>query len=269
MRSIQCNSLTENISSLAQSDIHLWYRVTEPFDQADIDNDLIVLSQDEQDRCARFVFLQDRRDYASAHSLLRKLLSHYCAKAPQSWKFVKGVNGKPYIDSVDSNESNVGFNLSHTRGLVACGVVRGHEIGVDVERVDRAPATLDIAQRYFSKTEYDMLLRTELSERFIRFIELWALKEAYIKATGGGLSEPLNSFGFNFSGRSGLAFNAPGGADSSQWTFALYEPVPHVRLAFAISSVKPVPWKVTASSFDGPSQSQILLPKRASWLTTD
>ena len=45
------------------------------------------------------------------------------------------------------------FNLSHTRGLVACGVALEHDVGVDVEHVDRRIEIGRLAESVFSESE--------------------------------------------------------------------------------------------------------------------
>ena len=45
------------------------------------------------------------------------------------------------------------FNLSHTRGMVACAVIRELEIGVDVESATRRLQHRDLAERFFGEDE--------------------------------------------------------------------------------------------------------------------
>ena len=47
------------------------------------------------------------------------------------WRFVIDKGGKPRIDPCHGRP-DLQFNLSHTRGFVACAVTRDNAIGVDV-----------------------------------------------------------------------------------------------------------------------------------------
>lgn len=88
------------------------------------------------------------------------------------------------------------FNLSHTDGLIVCGIVLGSEIGVDVEDVTRGGDLVKIADRFFSKMEVADLSLVQEEQQENRFFDYWTLKESYIKARGMGLSIPLGEFGF-------------------------------------------------------------------------
>jgi 4'-phosphopantetheinyl transferase len=137
------------------------------------------------------------------------------------------------------------FNLSHTHGLVACAVARGTSLGIDVERVDRLTAGPEIAARYFAPLEIRMLDGQPPDDYASRFIELWTLKEAYIKAIGTGLAHPLDSFAFVFEGSSGLQFAAPPGIAASDWQFLLAVPAMNHRMAIAVSGCAGRPWRIT------------------------
>jgi 4'-phosphopantetheinyl transferase len=127
---------------------------------------------------------------------------------------------------------------------VACAVARGTSLGIDVERVDRMQLGPQIADRYFAEAEIRMLDRHAPDEYAGRFIELWTLKEAYIKAVGTGLAHPLDSFAFAFEGESALQFGAPPGVAASDWQFLLAAPTPDYRLAIAVSGSAARPWRI-------------------------
>ncbi len=112
----------------------------------------------------------------------------------------------------------------------------GVDVGVDVEAIGDRVDGRDIAARYFSPREIAALDACAPSERRARFIEFWTLKEAYLKATGQGLAERLDLFGFALEGSEGLRFQAPPGLSSEAWTFALCAPSTHDRLAVAVQS---------------------------------
>ena len=232
---------------LGPRDVHVWCRTTGDADMLDA-RETDLLSSDERARCARFAFARDRRDFAAAHALLRTRLSHYADIAPAAWTFDALPDGKPFIVS-SSGEPTLSFNLSHTHGFVACAIAGGGEVGIDVESVDRALDGRTIAARYFSKAESDWLDACDARERAIRFIELWTLKEAYIKAIGRGLSHPLNAFGFAFEGERHIRFSPPPDTQASAWTFALFAPSARYRMAVAVGTS--VRGSMVARSADG------------------
>jgi 4'-phosphopantetheinyl transferase len=115
---------------------------------------------------------------------------------------------------------------------------------VDVESLGRAVDGDDIAERYFSPPEVAGLQELAGVERGTRFIELWTLKEAYLKAIGAGLFNPLNDFGFELKESSALVFNAPPDAARADWQFALFAPSASHRLAVAVRSDREVDYTV-------------------------
>ncbi len=197
-----------------------------------------LLSADEQTRYRGLAFDEDRTDFAVAHALLRRMLSDCCPISPREWTFTVRPGGKPTLTDDLAAATQLSFNLSHTRGLVACGVTRGPaEIGVDVDGIDRRIEPVVLARRYFSATEVADLERCAEGNRQLRFIEIWTLKEAYIKAIGSGLAQPLDSFGFTFGGSSVFGFDPPSGVDPSTWRFALVTPTNRHRIAVAVSTI--------------------------------
>ena len=156
-----------------------------------------ILDERERARAARFVFEQDRRAYTAAHALLRHALSDRAGVEPSAWRFAAGSRGKPYLAKQPAG-FDLRFSLSHCRSMVAVAIAQDLEVGVDVEACDRA-VDLEIANSCFAPDEIAMLNGLPQPEqRRDRFIMLWTLKEAVIKATGAGLSQPLESFSIGF-----------------------------------------------------------------------
>jgi 4'-phosphopantetheinyl transferase len=180
---------------LRDDEVHLW--LTAP---SWIEHDLRaryagLLSPEERERAAAFVFDRDRQVYLVARALLRTVLSRYGGTSPDAWRFTKGPRGRPELLRAQ-NPSQLRFNLSHTRDLVALAVARVRDVGVDVEDVDRPADVMGIADRYFAGPERTALAALDGQARLERFFEHWTLKEAYVKARGDGLWLPLDSFWF-------------------------------------------------------------------------
>lgn len=227
--------------ALEADEVHVWHRVSETAGVVPpISINGSVLSLEECARRDRFRVPEDRRDYAHAHDLLRRSLSVYAPTPPVEWRFDAGAYGKPALA-----DGGLSFNLSHTRGLVACVIARSLPVGVDVERTTRDVELDLLAARFFSAPETASLSICRTDAR-TRFFDLWTLKEAFIKATGKGLSQPLRSFSFDLDvdDRS-IHFAAPDGFDAAEWQFALYAPLPDARLAVAVHAPRPtmVRWR--------------------------
>jgi 4'-phosphopantetheinyl transferase len=220
-------------------EIHAWYRMTDPIDYVRY---RLALSRDELDHCDRFRFARDRCDYANAHALLRMTLSRYSSTPAHEWRFSVGAHGKPFLSPTSHDEGRVEaltFNLSHTHGLVACAVARGIAVGIDVERVDRVSDAMALATAFFSPAEVAGLHEcVNEHDRVRRFIELWTLKESFIKATGKGLTQPLNSFTFDLREPGTVGFIPPD-ALASGWNFAQYDVAPATVMALSICAKRP------------------------------
>jgi 4'-phosphopantetheinyl transferase len=248
-------------TSLAPGDARIWYRFTESLDEDAVRAEVAQLSPDERARCQRFVFRRDRRDFAAGHALLRRVLSMHDDVRADAWTFVADANGKPSL-ARQSAALPLVLKPSHTHGVVACGVTRYGEVGVDVECVERVTDGRDIAERYFSTAELAELDARAGDERAARFIELWTLKEAYLKAIGSGLAQPLDTFAFSFDDAGGIRFSAPPDAGPAAWTFALFAPSPRHRLAVAARFDSSTRGRLVARAADG---DRALSPLRASF----
>ena len=194
---------------------------------------LSLMSPDEHERIARLVFERDRRRFLLTRALVRTMLSKYAAVAPQDWKFVANVHGRPELLDRPDGVPDLRFNLSHTDGLIACAVTIGREVGVDVEHVGRR-ITRDVPARFFAPREVAALLAVPEPERHKVFFDYWTLKEAYIKATGLGLSLPLQSFAFRLGEPPAIAFEPADQGDPAEWHFARLDLSPRHVAALAV-----------------------------------
>ena len=226
---------------LAPNEVHVCWRLMNGVSVDEYDAAWAVLDEHERERAGRFVFAADRERFVVSHSLMRRALSRYADVRPEAWRFVAQAFGKPTIDATQV-EGTLSFNMAHSDGLVACAVAR-HEVGIDVESVDRRLQPLEIAAQFFSQRELLWLRRCPEEQRALRFIELWTLKEAYVKALGTGLSHPFHTFGFAVNAGS-IQFDAPDN-DAFMWTFALTAPSELHRLAVAVRSETAAPISIS------------------------
>jgi 4'-phosphopantetheinyl transferase len=221
---------------LGPFDIHVWFRITECLAAADVEAALRNLSEAERITYDRFRFVSDRRDYAIGHDLVRRSLSRYERVSPADWYFETEPRGKPCLASKHGQLAGLPplqFNLSHTRGLVAAAVARNLSVGIDVEVFRRFAEATEIARRFFSESEVEGLEQCPDDLRLVRFVELWTLKEAFLKATGEGISERLSAISFDLGQPAIINFSTAYPLDMMEWHFALYAPTPTSRLAVA------------------------------------
>lgn len=213
--------------------VHVWYLATSGWTPSRHAEAVACLDAAERARHDRFRVPEDRRDFAAAHELLRRVLSHYVDCTPDAWRFEPDAFGKPSLVAPRLSWP-LQFNISHTRGHVACAVARGAAVGVDVETVDDACDHMALAFRYFGASEIDALASCSRERRAALFTSLWTLKEAYLKGVGVGLSAPLTAFRFEVDA-DGVRFHAPDPRDAEGWQFAVYE-IAKARLAVAVGA---------------------------------
>lgn len=219
-----------------RDEIQVWYCATsESPDAGLLARCQEILSADELARAARFMFDRDRNTYLVAHALVRTRLSQATGVDPVDWAFVANKYGRPEI-SAPKEQEGVRFNLSHTRGLVACALNWQRDIGVDVEDLDRLEGSLNVARRFFAASEVETLARVPESMRRLAFFDYWTLKESYIKARGMGLALPLRQFAFDLTDASEIriSFGLEIDDDPAQWEFHATRPTPRHRLALAV-----------------------------------
>lgn len=214
-----------------RDDVRLWFQDTAAFGPDATRAAAAVLSADEGSRAARFHFERDRRDYVAAHALVRRALARCDGRPPESLLFGAGEHGKPFLLAADGTASRWEFSLSHADGMVACAVAE-RAVGVDVERLDRVPDVDALATSVCSSAELERLAALDPARRRERFIVLWTLKEALVKAMGVGLSFPTDQIGFEVRPDGAIALEATTGPH--EWAFALLCPGPSHRLAVAV-----------------------------------
>lgn len=176
---------------LAPGEVHVWH-FKEPLEsQIEALHDL--LSKDEQERAGRFRHQQSRRLFIASRAILRRLLGGYLGASSGELKFTFTANGKPELGGV-YQDAGLYFNVAHSGVVGVIAFARGRRVGIDVEHIKADCAVEEIAERYFSLAELEALRALPAAERVSAFYGCWARKEAYLKATGSGLSIPLDSF---------------------------------------------------------------------------
>ena len=211
---------------LARGEVHVWRA---NLDQAPsrIQDFLLTLAADERARAQRFYFERDRDHFIVARGVLRAILGRYSSRAPEGLSFTYGAHGKPALAGASGAEA-IRFNVSHSGEVALYAVARGVEVGVDLERIRFDVSAAEIAERFFSRREVEMLRALPADAQRDGFFRCWTRKEAYIKARGEGLSLPLDQFDVSLAPGepAELIGTRPDPAEASRWSLEEIIPAP-------------------------------------------
>lgn len=93
------------------------------------------------------------------------------------------TKGKPYL----TDYPNIHFNISHCKYGCIC-VISDFEVGVDIQ--DYRSITTDVINKVCCQQEKNHIMLSDNKE--IAFTKIWAMKEAYLKMFGIGITNELN-----------------------------------------------------------------------------
>ena len=182
----------ESPRNLEVNAVHLW-RLDLQARARGVEKWKSILSADEKSRAARYHREIDRQYFIAARATLRQILGSYLQIDPAALTFAYSEKEKPSLGGSEAG-SGIEFNISHSGAIALLAFAREREIGVDVEQIRRDFETARIAARFFSASEQKQLPALPEEQRSEAFFLCWTRKEAYIKATGKGLSLPLHEF---------------------------------------------------------------------------
>ena len=141
--------------------------------------------------------------------------------------------GRPEVPSLH-------FNVTHTEGLIALLLSTEHDVGIDTERIARAPRVLALAPNVFAPKELSDLFALPPEHQAHRALTLWTLKESYIKARGMGLALALDGFAFDVGAHeTRLEVEPRLNDDGARWQFQTLTHAAHL-ISAAISTTERV-----------------------------
>lgn len=167
--------------------VDLW-RVFVPQQLPAFDSHWRQLNALERQRAATFHRESDRQRYVISQGSLRGLLGQQLGIDPAHVAFERGGFGKPRVAAQTAPH----FNTSHSGDWVVHGFSAVTPMGVDVEAIQPDPIHLDEFRHALTKHETERLRSLPAALRNQAFISTWVRKESYVKATGHGLSKPLD-----------------------------------------------------------------------------
>lgn len=141
---------------------------------------LAYLSESEQVRHASFIRPQRQLEFLAGRLLLRVALARYLQITAAAMTLIEQPGRAPRLLVADDHDETPFFSLSHSGGLVACGISSA-PIGIDIE-TDQPERNLSaLSKAAFSAAEQDWLQRQPTAECSAAFYRLWNSKEARFK----------------------------------------------------------------------------------------
>jgi 4'-phosphopantetheinyl transferase len=137
----------------------------------------------------RYLRPLDRERAVASRALLRILLGRYTGLPPAAVPLTAERHGKPVLVSLPW-----AFNVSHSDNFGLYAVTFRRRVGVDVERVRPVGDMDGLVERFFAPREKADFAQLTGREREEGFFNAWTRKEAFTKATGVGMHEPINRF---------------------------------------------------------------------------
>jgi 4'-phosphopantetheinyl transferase len=184
------------LPDIPESGVQIWMAHLEELSSAELTELGASLDVGEQARAGRFHFERDQRHYVASRGLLRRLLSDALGQPTSALVFEYGAHGKPAIAAPISENRTLRFNISHSAGWAMFALAWDREVGIDLESAARltrdADCIAELAARVLSARELEIWQALpDTGARETAFLRAWTRKEAYAKATGGGLFEHL------------------------------------------------------------------------------
>jgi 4'-phosphopantetheinyl transferase len=235
--------------ALLPDQIDMWFLFT---DQVATASELTlryrdILDEKERQQEQRFHFARDRHRYLLTRALVRTVLSRYIPISVTDWRFEPSAYGQPTVANDHELARKLSFNISHTEGLIVLAVTCGGAVGVDLE-CRRRDVDLEVADRYFSPMEVRALRSLPLEAQRHRFLDLWTLKESYIKARGMGLSIPLDKFSIDLDGgtNGAIIFDSDFDDSPDRWRFYQFYPSEEHLGALCVQRYAAMPARLVA-----------------------
>ena len=195
----------------------------------------LLLNHDEKVHLARFSNSSARRAFLGSRGFLRLLAGSYLQADPATLRLATGIHGKPSL--LDFPELQ--FNISHSLDRLVL-LFAPCQCGIDIESLSRSLDFEPIMKRFFGPEEIaSWQAQSEPRQAFFRG---WTRKEAYLKATGDGISG-LGRVRISFAPAAGLIGLEDAEKPADFWHFSDFALEPDYVGSVALAGVE-LPLKI-------------------------
>jgi 4'-phosphopantetheinyl transferase len=169
--------------------------------------------------------------------LLRTVVGFNLGIEPAAVQFYLSPKGKPLVAGTRGGDS-LCFSLSQSNGQALYAIAWNRKIGVDVEMLRPLAGTDEIAERFFSPEEIHAIQGLPPGQKTQGFLNCWTRKEAYLKATGLGLTLPLEDVIVSLTpGETAKLLSVAGNPDEpARWSLIALEPAPGYVAAICVET---------------------------------
>jgi 4'-phosphopantetheinyl transferase len=175
-----------------------------------------LLTPPERQRAERFRHAIDAHRFTLGRALTRLAVASQLGCSPREVRIELDSSGKPWLQDAAAALS---LSISHGGGLVAVALAHG-AVGVDVEPRGQAIALDAVLPLVCAPAECEAIMALPQGERERRFLLLWTLKEALLKAAGTGLAGEPSQLVFDL-GDEARPLLAGGEHAGRRWGFML------------------------------------------------
>ncbi len=232
MRSLLWQNPLPNLT-LLDDEIHLW-RANLNLNPQYLKQLETTLSEDEKLRANRFRFPNHRQRFIAARGILRQLLGIYLQSSGEGISFTYNPQGKPQLAPCFS-KVNIQFNISHSQDLALYSFSYQQKIGIDLEYLRENVDYENIAQRFFCEREFKLISTCEQEQKKTIFYQLWTAKEAYLKATGEGLTGGLETLEINLDKQGNIYLYSINNEKHLAHDWSLYNFIPETNFIATIA----------------------------------
>ncbi len=202
-------------------DVRLCWADVEALSSSKTEQMLAVLSPSEKERYRRFRHQPSRQCHLITRHLVRHCLSELGDSGPATWRFGVRRWGRPFLENPTEQLEQLDFNIAHSRFKTVVAISFRGRIGVDLEPVQRRVDSDLVAEKFFHISEKKQLRGLDGQPRRLRFLQLWVLKEAWMKADGRGIGAGLSEVVFHFDDAGNPSLVSVPNGDVEPWKIEL------------------------------------------------